>query len=79
MKSLVLYHFSSCPFCVRVRDFIAENNIEVEERDTMQDPSAKEALMAIGGKTQVPCLVIDGQPLYESGDIITWLTNNQTA
>lgn len=30
----------------------------------------------IGGKTQVPCLVIDGKPLYESLDIIEWLKTN---
>ncbi|WP_373454247.1 glutathione S-transferase N-terminal domain-containing protein [Halanaerobium congolense] len=27
-------------------------------------------------KRQVPCLFIDGEPLYESSDIINWLKSN---
>ena len=30
-------------------------------------------LVRIGGKKQVPCLVINGKPLYESDDIIAYL------
>ena len=29
-----------------------------------------------GGKRQVPCLFIDGKPLYESSDIIAWFEQN---
>lgn len=28
------------------------------------------------GKRQVPCLFIDGKPLYESSDIIAWFEQN---
>ncbi len=45
-------------------------------KDTMKDPAARAELAKIGGKTQVPCLVIDGKPLYESLDIIEWLKTN---
>lgn len=31
---------------------------------------------AKGGKHQVPCLFIDGKPLYESSDIIAWFEQN---
>ena len=37
--------------------------------------AAKE-LIQVGGKQQVPCLFIDGKPLYESLDIIRWLEEN---
>lgn len=30
----------------------------------------------MGGKRQVPCLFIDGKPLYESSDIIAWFEQN---
>ncbi|MBS4843870.1 MAG: glutathione S-transferase domain-containing protein, partial [Collinsella sp.] len=33
-------------------------------------------LIAVGGKRQVPCLFIDGKPLYESSDIIAWVQEN---
>ena len=42
-------------------------------KDIAQDPEAAKELVQVGGKQQVPCLFIDGKPLYESLDIISWL------
>ena len=33
----------------------------------------RKTLIEVGGMEQVPCLFIDGKPLYESLDIIAWL------
>lgn len=75
-QQLTLYHFESCPYCARVRDFLAKENIKVSMKDTHADPAFKAELMKIGGKTQVPCLVIDGKAMYESMDIINWFKTN---
>ena len=56
--------------------FIAENNIKLELKDISQDEQALNELLEVGGKRQVPCLFIDGKPLYESQDIIRWLEKN---
>ncbi len=72
----ILYHFESCRFCQKVRQFIAENGLEIEQRDIEIFPQYAIELMALGGKTQVPCLSIDGVALYESMDIIDWLRQN---
>jgi len=40
------------------------------------DPARPKTLIEIGGKSQVPCLFIDGVPPYESDDIIRWLKSN---
>ncbi len=45
-------------------------------RDTHENPVYRDELIKIGGKPQVPCLVIDGKALYESSDIIEWLKKN---
>ena len=45
-------------------------------KNILTDSQAKLELLEIGGKTQVPCLVIDGKALYESDDIINWLEQN---
>ena len=50
-------------------------NITIPLKDTT-DPANREELVRIGGKGQVPCLVIDGKALYESMDIIAWLDQN---
>jgi glutaredoxin len=76
MPELVLYYFPSCPFCVVVLDCLDRLDLKIPMRDILTEAGARGDLMEIGGKTQVPCLVIDGKPLYESRDIIDWLEAN---
>ena len=45
-------------------------------RDIISSKAAEQRLIQEGGKRQVPCLFIDGKPLYESDDIIAWLSQN---
>lgn len=70
---LVLYKFDACPYCQRVLHFLREHPIPVSYQDIRQTPALREALIALGGKAQVPCLVIDGEPLYESAEILAYL------
>jgi glutaredoxin len=53
-----------------------ENNISLQAKDVSAGSDIRRELQSIGGKTQVPCLVIDGQALYESDDIIQWLKDH---
>jgi glutathione S-transferase len=76
MANLTLFHFQGCPYCAKVRDYMLQAGISIPMKDTHADPANKAELLAIGGKTQVPCLVIDGRALYESMDIIEWLKKN---
>jgi glutathione S-transferase len=76
-ESYVLYQYDSCPFCQRVRRFLAESGLSLRLKDTLRDPEARRELLTGGGDTQVPCLRIerDGEVtwLYESLDIIAYL------
>ncbi|MEQ1507304.1 MAG: glutaredoxin [Myxococcota bacterium] len=72
-RALVLYKYDSCPYCVRVLRSIRELGLTVELRDTRTDPAAFRSLLDATGRTQVPCLFVDGEPLFESLDIIAWL------
>jgi glutaredoxin 3 len=76
MQNLTLYHFQGCPYCAKVRDYISKSGIQVPMKDIHADHTYKQELVKIGGKSQVPCLVIDGKSLYESQDIIEWLKKN---
>ena len=67
---------STCPYCIKVMSFMEDNSIAVPLRDIEADEEAAKTLISVGGKRQVPCLFIDGQPLYESDDIIAWLRAN---
>jgi glutathione S-transferase len=52
------------------------NKIELPMKDISSNSANRDELIQIGGKPQVPCLVIDGRALYESVDIIKWLEKN---
>lgn len=57
--------------------FIEANHIDgVEFKDIISNPDNAAFLIEECGKNQVPCLVIDGKPLYESEDIIKYLKEN---
>jgi glutathione S-transferase len=55
---------------------LKEMRLEIPMRDIHAEPAARDDLIRIGGKGQVPCLMIDGEPLYESADIVRWLKAN---
>ena len=76
MFQLNLYHFEACTYCQRVRYYLTKENITVPMKDTHKNPAFRDELIKIGGKSQVPCLVIDGKTLYESLDIIEWFKKN---
>lgn len=78
-KSLFLYQFHRCPFCVKVRREIYRLNLKIELRDIKKNSQYRSELLDDGGKTMVPCLKIvseDGvEWLYESSDINAYLNN----
>ena len=76
MPNMILYHFNGCPYCQRVRDFLSKEGITVAMKDTHENTAYRDELIKIGGKPQVPCLVIDGKALYGSLDIIEWFKKN---
>lgn len=76
MKRLKLFSMEECPFCQKVIKHIEKKNIDVEIADIKEDPKNREELKKIGGKVQVPMLLIDEDPLYESVDIIEWFNTN---
>lgn len=73
--SIDLYHKMACPFSAKVRNRIDELGVKskIKYHDIIQNENAMDELMDLTGKTQVPCLVIDGKPLLESDEIIEWL------
>jgi glutaredoxin len=77
-RNLALYHFPTCPFCLKTRRVIRRLSLDIELRNARSDETHRAALIAGGGKPQVPCLLItdaNGQQtwLYESDEINAWL------
>ena len=75
---LTLFKSDTCFFCHRVMSVIQSLQIPITLKDTRRDAKARDELIAVGGKRQVPCLFINGTPLYESSDIIRFFQNSMT-
>lgn len=77
IKSMALYQFFACPFCIKTRRALHRLNLPIQTRNATQGSSYRTELEQQGGKVQVPCLKItaEGQDtwLYESSEIITYL------
>lgn len=75
---LTLYHFQSCPFCIKTRRAMKRLALNIELRDVQRNSTYRSELQAGGGEVKVPCLRIansDGgvQWMYESADIIDYI------
>ena len=74
---LVLYYSPSCPYSVKVTNYLDSIHKKVPMKNVSENRMYREELKRLGGKPQVPCLMIDGRPLYESDLIIKWLSDNK--
>lgn len=78
-KSMALYQFQMCPFCVKTRRQIHRLALNIEQRDARNDERWNQELINEGGRYQVPCLKItekDGgvEWMYESTEINKYLS-----
>jgi len=70
---LVLYYQPFCPFCQRVLRVSEQLKVPLELKNIQKSSASLEELKRLTGRTQVPCLVIDGKPMLESEDIVSRL------
>ncbi|MBQ1524855.1 MAG: glutathione S-transferase N-terminal domain-containing protein [Firmicutes bacterium] len=74
---LDLYMFETCPYCQKVfREIERTGRTDVVMHDVKKNQEDMDTLIKVGGEYQVPCLFIDGKPMYESDDIVAWLAAN---
>jgi glutaredoxin len=77
IKSMALYQFFACPFCIKTRRAMHRLNLPIETRNANKGSQFRTELEQQGGKVKVPCLRIaeDGKDIwmYESSEIIRYL------
>ncbi|MGN8125620.1 glutaredoxin family protein [Pseudomonas sp. 22082] len=82
-RSLTLYQFHACPFCVKTRRSLRRLNVPVALKDAKNNEQDRQTLLEEGGKIKVPCLRIEenGQTtwMYESNTIIEYLNQRFAA
>lgn len=77
-ESLQLYHYKTCPFCMKVRQEMRRLSLPIQHIDAQPEGREREALRQGGGLTKVPCLKItdaagNSQWLYDSDKITAYL------
>ncbi|PUE52426.1 glutaredoxin [Limnohabitans sp. 2KL-51] len=83
-QSLALYQFSTCPFCIKVRQEMRRLSLPIEKRDAQHHAANRDALLQASGATKVPCLKIteaNGQTrwLQDSTEIMAYLRERFSA
>ncbi len=56
-----VFSTSMCPYCVTLKEFLKENNIEFEDIDVSQDKAALDEMVEKSGQMGVPVVEIDNQ------------------
>lgn len=60
-KKVTVYSTPTCPYCVRVKQFLKDNNIEFEDIDVSANPEVGQKVIEKSGQMGVPVLDIEGQ------------------
>lgn len=76
IRGHALFYYDSCYFCRKVLNFLEKNNLTLELKNTITSEENYQELINLNGSSQVPCLLINGEPMLESDDIINYLRKN---
>jgi glutaredoxin-like YruB-family protein len=60
-KNVTVYSTSTCPYCIRLKQFLKDNNIEFESIDVSTSPERAEEMVRKSGQMGVPVLDVDGR------------------
>jgi len=60
-KNVKVYSTSTCPWCIRTKQFLKDNNVAFEDIDVSSNETAAEEMIKKSGQMGVPVLDIEGQ------------------
>ena len=76
MSNLELYELEGCPYCAKVRDKLADLDLEYESHMVPSSHAERTEVEEVSGQTGVPVLVDhehDIEGMSESDDIVAYL------
>ena len=59
-NSVKVYSTPTCPYCIKVKEFLKSNNVDFENIDVSYDQSKAEEMIKKSGQMGVPVVDIDG-------------------
>ena len=60
-KTVKLYTTPTCPYCIKLKNFQSENNIQYENIDVSSNQAKVEEMIEKTGQMGVPAIDIDGE------------------
>jgi glutaredoxin-like YruB-family protein len=60
-KQVKIYSTPTCPYCIRTKQFLKDNNIPFEDTDVSSNQGAAEEMIQKSGQMGVPVLDIEGE------------------
>ena len=60
-KNINVYSTSTCPHCIRLKQFLKESNIEFNNIDVSSDPKKGQEMVEKTGQMGVPVIDIEGE------------------
>jgi len=84
MFKVRVFSTQMCPYCVTLKEFLKQNNIEFEDIDVAENARAREEMIKKSGQMEVPVVDIDGEivvgfdkkRISELLNLRTWLRQN---
>ena len=61
MKHVKIYSTPTCPWCIRTKQFLKDNNVAFEDVDVSSGQQAGEEMVKKSGQMGVPVLDIEGE------------------
>ena len=63
MKKVTVYSTPTCSFCVKVKKFLADNNVEYENIDVSTDQEKAQEMIEKTGQMAVPVIMVDEETI----------------
>jgi len=60
-KNVKIYSTPTCPWCIRVKQFLKDNNVAFEDYDVATDQLRADEMVKKSGQMGVPVLDIEGE------------------
>ena len=60
-KNVTVYSTPTCPFCIRAKQYLKDNNIQFTEYDVGANPDKAQEMIKKSGQMGVPVVEIDGR------------------
>ena len=61
VKNVIVYSTPTCPFCIRAKQYLKDNNINFADYDVGSDPARAQEMIDKTAQMGVPVIEIDGK------------------